>query len=254
MEHLLPGSACSDEDALFSSQDDHSMCLDTAIWDPGADDSSRLSAQEDTVAHTGYSMTHRELAVEDDVQLCMGRPSGTVDSRQSNTLSSAKSVFRDGTSNERHEGVPQHDYDQESHHLAAQLRVSEAMIMVATRFIDDMHAVMEDYCWRASMAQGSSDGGFSMDDFHTLRKRVSMMRTDFQQLLTDRDYLLVMSEMYYQALREKVLEIVRLTQELESTRGFLGGTQTAPQESESRLDESLEEIRQRFTSSILVDT
>jgi hypothetical protein len=29
MEHLLPGSVCIDEDALFSSQDDHSTCLDT---------------------------------------------------------------------------------------------------------------------------------------------------------------------------------------------------------------------------------
>jgi hypothetical protein len=135
MEHLLPGSACMDEDALFSIQDDHSMCLDTAIWDPGADDSSRLSAQEDTTAHTGYSMIQRELAVEDDVQLRMGRPSGTIDSRQFNTLSSTESVveyFSDGTSSERHEGVPQHDYDQESHHLAGQLRVSEAMIMIAT--------------------------------------------------------------------------------------------------------------------------
>ena len=46
----------------------------------------------------------------------------------------------------------------------------------------------------------------------------------------------------------------RLTQELESTRGFLRGTQAAPQESESRSDESLEEIHQRSTSSILVDT
>jgi hypothetical protein len=81
MEHLLPGSACSDEGALFSSQDDHNMCLDTTIWDPGVDDSSKLSAQEDTTAHTRYSMNHRELEVEDDVQLRMGRPSGTVDSR-----------------------------------------------------------------------------------------------------------------------------------------------------------------------------
>jgi hypothetical protein len=37
------------------------------------------------------------------------------------------------------------------------------------------------------VAQGSSDGGFSMDDFHTLRERVSMMRTDYQQLLTESD-------------------------------------------------------------------
>jgi hypothetical protein len=67
MEHLLPGSTCIDEDALFSIQDDHSMCLDTTIWDPGTYDSSRLSAQEDTTAHTGYNMIQRELAVEDDV-------------------------------------------------------------------------------------------------------------------------------------------------------------------------------------------
>jgi hypothetical protein len=40
MEHLLLGSTCSDEDALLVSRDDHSMCLDTSIWDPGADDSS----------------------------------------------------------------------------------------------------------------------------------------------------------------------------------------------------------------------
>ena len=56
MEHLLPGSTCIDEDALFSIQDDHSMCLDTTIWDLGIEDSSKLSAQEDTVAHTGYSV------------------------------------------------------------------------------------------------------------------------------------------------------------------------------------------------------
>jgi hypothetical protein len=34
----------------------------------------------------------------------------------------------------------------------------------------------------------------------------------------------------------------------------LRGTQSRPQESESRLDESLEEIHQRSTSSVSVDT
>jgi hypothetical protein len=133
--------------------------------------------------------------------------------------------------------APQHDHDQESHHLATQLRVSEAMIMAATRRIDDMHAVMADYCWRASVAHGSSDEGIAMDDFHTLRERVSVMRTDYHQLLADRDYLLRVGEMYHEALREQELEMDRLTQELESTRGFLRGTQTTLQESESRSDE-----------------
>jgi hypothetical protein len=119
MEHLLPGSACMDGDALFSIQDEHSMCLDTAIWDPGADDSSRMSAQEDTTTHTRDSMILRELAVEDDVQLRMGRPSGTVVSGQFNMLSYAEIVFGDSrvdssstdSSSEGYEVAPQHDHD-----------------------------------------------------------------------------------------------------------------------------------------------
>jgi hypothetical protein len=262
MEHLLPGSTCMDEDALFSSQDDHSTCLDTSIWDPGADDSSRLSAQEDTAAHTGYSMIQRELAVEDDVQSCMGRPSSIVDRDQFSVSSFAESVVGDSgvdtsrtdTSSEGYEVAPQHDYDQESHYLTGQLRVSEDMIMATTRHIDDMHALMVDCCWRASMTHDSSDEAFSIDEFHTLLERMSVMRTDFQQLLTDRDYLLGIGEMYHRALREQELEVDRLTQELESTRGFLRGTQATLQESESRSEELLEEIRQRSTSPILVDT
>jgi hypothetical protein len=50
------------------------------------------------------------------------------------------------------------------------------------------------------------------------------------------------------------MDMDRLTQELESTRGFLRGTQTTLQESESRSDGSLEEIHQRSTSSVFVDT
>jgi hypothetical protein len=128
------------------------------------------------------------------------------------------------------------------------------MIRETTRHIDNMHAMMADYCWRASMAHGSSDEGIAMDDFHTLRERVYMMRNDYPQLLTDRDYLLRVHEMYHEALREHELDMDRLTQELESTQGFLRGTQNALQESESRTDESLEEIHQRSTSSVLVDT
>jgi hypothetical protein len=56
-----------------------------------------------------------------------------------------------------------------------------------------------------------------MDDFHTLRERVSMMRTNYQQLLTDKDYLLGIGELYHRALRGQELEVYRLTRELEST-------------------------------------
>jgi hypothetical protein len=78
------------------------------------------------------------------------------------------------------EVVPQHDYDQESHHLAGQLRVSEAMIMATTRRIDDMHELMADYCWRASVAHGSSDEGFPWRIFILSGREYLMMRTDYQ--------------------------------------------------------------------------
>jgi hypothetical protein len=103
--------------------------------------------------------------------------------------------------------APQHDHDQESHHLASHLRVSEDMIMAATRRSDDMHALMVDYCWRASVTHGSLYEGISMDDFHTLRERIYVMRTDYQQLLTNRDYLLRIGEMYHKALREQELDM-----------------------------------------------
>jgi hypothetical protein len=179
---------CIDEDALFSSQDDHSTCLDTSLWDPGAYDSSRMSAQEDTTAHTGYSGSKGEMASSDGMQWHTGVPNNMVDSGQFGMSSYAEVVFVDSrvgtrrtdTSSEGSDMAPQYDHDQELHHLAAQLGVSEAMIRASTRRIDDMHAVMEDYDWRASTEQGSSDGGFSMDDFHTLWERVSVMRIDYQ--------------------------------------------------------------------------
>jgi hypothetical protein len=67
MGHLLPGPVCSDEDAPLIGRDDHSTCLDTSVWDPGADDSSRVSAQEDTTAHTGYNVIQMGVAVGDGV-------------------------------------------------------------------------------------------------------------------------------------------------------------------------------------------
>ena len=100
------------------------------------------------------------------------------------------------------------------------------------------------------MAQDSSDGGHVIDDFHTLRERVIVMRADYQQLLRDRDYLLEVGEIYHRALREQEVEVDRLTHELVRTWRFLEGTQTTLHELESRLDELLKETSQRSILSI----
>jgi hypothetical protein len=98
------------------------------------------------------------------------------------------------------------------------------MITTATRCIDDTHALVVGYYWRASMEHYSLDGGLAIDDFHTPRERVIVMRVDYQQLLMDRDYLLEVGEMYHRALREQEVKVDRLTHELMRTRIFLEGT------------------------------
>jgi hypothetical protein len=88
-----------------------------------------------------------------------------VDSGQFSALSFEECVVGDSivdTSSEGHEVEPQRDYDQESRHWTRQLRVSEDMIMAATRCIDDTHALVAGYCWRASMAHDSSDRGLAI--------------------------------------------------------------------------------------------
>jgi hypothetical protein len=49
----------------------------------------------------------------------------------------------------------------------------------------------------------SLDGELAIDDFRTLGERVTVMRTDYQQLLMDRDYLLEVGEMYHRAMKEE---------------------------------------------------
>jgi hypothetical protein len=104
MGHLLPGPTYSDEDALLIGRDSHSTCLDTSVWDPGADDSSRVSAQKDTTSHTGYSVIRREIAVGDGVQWHTGGPSSIVDKGQFSALSFAESVVGDSRVDTRSEG------------------------------------------------------------------------------------------------------------------------------------------------------
>ena len=109
------------EDALLIGRDDHSTCLDTSVWDPGAVNSSRMSAQEDTTAHTGYSVIQRELAIGDVMQSHIGGPSSIVDRDQFSALSFAESVIGDSSvdiNSEGHEVTPQYDCDQETRCLA----------------------------------------------------------------------------------------------------------------------------------------
>jgi hypothetical protein len=80
MGHLLSGPVYSDEDTFLVGRDDHITCMDTSVWDPGADDISRSECTG------GYNCTYRiqwiqmEVALGDDVQWHTGGLSSTEDS------------------------------------------------------------------------------------------------------------------------------------------------------------------------------
>jgi hypothetical protein len=78
---------------------------------------ARVSTQEDTTAHIGYSAIQMGVAVGDGVQWHTGGLSSTVDNGQFSALSVEECVVGDSivdTSSEGHEVAPQRDCDQES--------------------------------------------------------------------------------------------------------------------------------------------
>jgi hypothetical protein len=126
--------------------------------------------------------------------------------------------------------------------LAGQLKAREDMIVATMRHLDDTHALVAEYCWRATVTHDGLGGEFSTTDFQILREAVAVMRSNYQHLLMDRDYLLVIGEMYHGALKEKEDEVDRFSYELMSTQDSLKRTQRALQESESRVEQVREEL------------
>jgi hypothetical protein len=80
-----------------------------------------------------------------------------------------------------------------------------------------------------------------------------VMRNDYHQILMDRYYLLEVGEVCHRELREKDIEVDRLTHALVSTLRFLEGAQIGLQESGSELEYFLEEDIQGSTTFISIE-
>jgi hypothetical protein len=132
-----------------------------------------------------------------------------------------------------------------SHYLEGKLKAREDMIVASMRHLDDTHALVADYCWRATVTHDGLGGEFSTMDFQILREAVAVMRSNYQHILMDRYYLLAIGEMYHGALKEKEDEVVdRFSYELVSTQDSLKSAQRDLQESESWVEQLREELSQ----------
>jgi hypothetical protein len=70
----------------------------------------------------------------------------------------------------------------ESHYLAGQLKAREDMIVVTMRHLDDTHALVAEYFWRATVTHDGLGGEFSATDSQIVREAVAVMRSNYQHL------------------------------------------------------------------------
>jgi len=113
---------------------------------------------------------------------------------------------------------------------------------------------MTDCCWRASGAHYSLGGEPPIADFQTLREEVVVINSNYLHLLSNRDHLLILGDMYQDALKEKEEEVDRLIQELEITQDSLKSVQKALQESEMRVEQLCVELSWVHPSSSTSDS
>lgn len=111
---------------------------------------------------------------------------------------------------------PTHAYNFED-----QLNMNVDKIRAATRHYDDTLVLVTEYYWRSAAAHDSLGGEPSLADFQTLKKTLVEMKSKYLHLLSDRDHLLVLAEIYHDAQVGKEKEVDMLTYELDISQESL---------------------------------
>jgi hypothetical protein len=154
------------------------------------------------------------------------------------------------------ENLYEDDSSHESHHLTGKLKVSEDMIIAAIKHFDDTHKLMENCCWKEEPpgTHKNFEGELSLAYFQALREALVVMKSNYLHLLSDRDHLLMLDEIYFDALKGKEEEVDKLTHGLKVTKDSLKSTQMALQESEIQVDELCVELSLAHSSSSTAET
>jgi len=154
---------------------------------------------------------------------------------------------------DKSENLYEDDRPHGSHHLARQLKVNEDMIIAALTHFDNTHRLMVDYCWKAQGRHKGIEGELSLVDLQVLKEALVVMKSNYVHLISDRDHLLNLDEIYFDVLRGKEDEVDKLTFELKVTMDFLKSTQMALQESENQVDDLCLELTLAHSSSSIAE-
>ena len=122
----------------------------------------------------------------------------------------------------------------EPHHLSGSLKEDRENLMAAMNNIVDINALMARGCWKAS--GGEIEGAAFLEECIALKEGMAKMKERYN-LLSDRDHLLMVIEIYHCAVNKEEEELERLTNKLKITSNFLKSTQRSLQESKLQIFE-----------------
>ena len=101
--------------------------------------------------------------------------------------------------------------------------------MASMNNLVDINALVERCCWKVYGRE--TEGEAFLEECIELIEGMAKMKEIYVNLISDRDHLLMVAEMYHHALKQEEEEYDRLTHELEITSNSLKSTQRYIQES-----------------------
>ena len=114
------------------------------------------------------------------------------------------------------------------HNLIGSLKEDRKKLREAIKNVFDINALVTRCCWKAF--SGDMEGEAFLEECIALKEGIAKMKERYMNLLSDREYLLMVAKMYHSALKKEKEESERLTSKLEITSNSLKSTQRALQE------------------------
>ena len=116
----------------------------------------------------------------------------------------------------------------EPHHLSGPLKEDREKLKEALKNLVDINALVARCCWKASGRE--IEGEAFLEECIALKEGVAKMKDNYMKLLSKRDHILIMAEMYHCVVKKEEEELERLTNKLEITNDLFKSTQRSLQE------------------------
>ena len=113
--------------------------------------------------------------------------------------------------------------------FSVSLKDDREKLMASMKNFVDTNAFVARCCWKAS--GGELEGESFLVEFIALKEGMVKMKERYMKLLSDKDHLLMVAEMYHCAFERETKEFERIHSKWDATYGSLKRTQEHVQES-----------------------